>query len=117
MRSRFIIPNIGIVILLVTPVIRSDDSIDYQRQVQPILAEHCVSCHGVDEESRESGLRLDVRKSTLQGGDSGEAAIVPGDAEASELISRILSSDPDMVMPPPTANKPLNESQKQHLYA
>ena len=33
MRSRFIIPNIGIVILLVTPVIRSDDSIDYQRQV------------------------------------------------------------------------------------
>ena len=115
MRSRFIIPNIGIVILLVTPVIRSDDSIDYQRQVQPILAEHCVSCHGVDEESRESGLRLDVRKSALQGGDSGEAAIVPGDAEASELISRILSSDPDMVMPPPSANKPLNESQKQTL--
>src|SRR5689334_14287384 len=71
--------------------------IDFQREVLPILSEHCTHCHGVDEGKRESGLRLDVRELALRGGDSGTGAIVPGKPEMSELIRRITSDDPDVM--------------------
>ena len=52
--------------------------VDFQRQVQPILAEHCTVCHGVDATDRKSELRLDLRSDALKGGESGSTAIVPG---------------------------------------
>ncbi len=84
---------------------------DFQSQIQPILAEHCSQCHGGDEATRESNLRLDTRQGALQGGDSSEPAIVAGNAGASELVRRILSTDPDSVMPPPSIQKPLSAEQ------
>ncbi|HWB09553.1 MAG TPA: PSD1 and planctomycete cytochrome C domain-containing protein [Pirellulales bacterium] len=81
---------------------------DFQRDVQPILAEHCAQCHGVDAAERKSGLRLDVRDGALKGGDSAAPAIVPGQPEQGELVRRITSADPDEVMPPPSYNKPLS---------
>ena len=90
---------------------------DFQREIQPILAEHCAHCHGIDESSRQGGLRLDLRQHALQGGDSGEPAIVPGKPAASEMAVRIRASDPDVVMPPPHEQKPLSEAQKQLLEA
>ncbi|MFM8327117.1 MAG: c-type cytochrome domain-containing protein, partial [Pirellulaceae bacterium] len=45
--------------------------VDYQRQIRPILAEHCWQCHGVDDKTREGQLRLELRDAALQGGDSG----------------------------------------------
>jgi len=84
---------------------------DYQRDVQPILAEHCGHCHGVDEQSRKGDLRLDVRQNALEGGESGQPAIVPGKPDVSELVSRILSDDPDTIMPPPHEKKPLAAAQ------
>ena len=89
--------------------------IDFGRQVQPILAEHCMLCHGVDAEDRKSGLRLDLRVHALKGGDSGTPAIVPGNLNDSELIRRITSTDDDTVMPPPVHNKPLSEPQIETL--
>src|SRR2546430_641918 len=59
--------------------------VDFQRDVRPILAEHCTKCHGVDAATRKSGLRLDQRATALAGGRSGVAAIVPGRPEQSEL--------------------------------
>lgn len=85
--------------------------IDFQRQIQPILTEHCTHCHGGDEASRKGELRLDVRETALQGGESDVASIVPNKPDESELVKRILSKDPDQVMPPPHEKKPLNESQ------
>src|SRR6478735_2298317 len=85
--------------------------VDFQRDVQPILAEHCAQCHGVDAAERKSGLRLDLRDSGLKGGDSGVPAIVPGDLEKSELVLRITSTDPAMLMPPPNHKKPLSAGQ------
>jgi hypothetical protein len=85
--------------------------IDFQRQVQPILAEHCTLCHGVDENDRKGGLRLDLRTNALTGGDSGLPSIVPGKPDDSELIRRINSSDADIVMPPTDHNKPLSKAQ------
>jgi mono/diheme cytochrome c family protein len=90
----------------------ADDRVDYSRDIRPILAQHCWSCHGVDEKARESGLRLDDRDSALA-----KKAIVPKDAKASKLIARIESKDPDRQMPPPEAKKPLSERQKQQLRA
>jgi hypothetical protein len=89
--------------------------VDYQRDVQPILAEHCLHCHGVDAAERKAGLRLDLREDAVRGGESGTPAIVPGKPQDSELIQRVLSADADLVMPPPDQNKPLSKSQQDIL--
>lgn len=86
------------------------DQVEYNRDIRPILAEHCFSCHGPDSASRKADLRLDQRDAALQGG-----AIVPGDPDASEIIQRIHVDDPDTVMPPPEVKKPLTAPQKQRL--
>ncbi len=85
--------------------------VDYQREVAPILAEHCLRCHGVDEQDRQGGLRLDSLESMLRGGESGGPAIFPGNITQGELLARIRSTDDDLVMPPPGENKRLSAEQ------
>ncbi|MCY3007055.1 MAG: PSD1 and planctomycete cytochrome C domain-containing protein [Planctomycetota bacterium] len=94
---------------------QSAEDVDFRRQIQPILSEHCSQCHGVDESTREGGLRLDLRDSALAGGESAQGAIVPGKASESHLVRRILSKDPDEVMPPPSLHKPLSPEQVELL--
>ena len=77
---------------------------------KPILAEHCLACHGADENSREADLRLDVRDEAVDYG-----AIVPGEPDDSELLYRVLTDDPDLVMPPEAIKKPLDDEQKELL--
>lgn len=89
--------------------------VDFQREVQSILAEHCLQCHGGDEASRQGGLRLDTREFVLKGGDSGIPAVVSGKSGMSEMIRRVTSHDPDQVMPPPKENKPLTGDQIETL--
>ncbi|MCE9632069.1 MAG: PSD1 and planctomycete cytochrome C domain-containing protein [Planctomycetia bacterium] len=88
---------------------------DFQRDIQPIFAEHCAHCHGIDAETRHGDLRLDLRDAAIAGGASGQPAIVPGKPAASELVARIHATDPDTVMPPPRENKPLSAEQKKLL--
>jgi hypothetical protein len=88
--------------------------LEFNRDVRPILADHCASCHGPDVAQRKAGLRLDTRKAALLGGESGPA-IVPGKPEESEALIRILSDDPDEQMPPPKSRKPLTLAQKETL--
>src|SRR5215207_8057221 len=73
---------------------------DYFHDVRPILADNCFRCHGADEQSREGGLRLDIREAAVRGGDAGDSAIVPGKPDASQLIRRITSRDKSERMPP-----------------
>ncbi|MFG0335276.1 MAG: PSD1 and planctomycete cytochrome C domain-containing protein [Maioricimonas sp. JB049] len=73
------------------------DTVDFVRDVRPLLESRCYDCHGAD--AREGGLRLDRRQAALDGGDSGRA-IVPGDAGQSRLIRYVSGEDPDNVMPP-----------------
>jgi len=82
--------------------------VDYLRDVQPILAEHCWHCHGTDAADRKAGLRLDQRDSSLKGGESGTAAIVPGKPDESELVKRLTTDDENLVMPPPSQKKPVS---------
>ncbi len=88
---------------------------DYSRDVQPLLAEHCFHCHGKDEGTRKGGLRLDERDAALRGGKSGAPALVPGQPEKSALLARILSHDPDEVMPPPKEKKAVPSVDAQKL--
>ncbi len=63
--------------------------VDFSRDVRPLLSQYCFACHGPDEASRESGLRLDRADAALAELASGATAVVPGKPEASELIARI----------------------------
>ncbi len=88
---------------------------DFNRDVRPVLSNRCFSCHGPDEAQREAGLRLDLREVAVAELDSGSRAIVPGHSSESELIARITSTDPDLVMPPPHVKSRLTEVEKRLL--
>jgi len=90
-------------------------TIQFNRDIRPILSDACFHCHGPDKKTRESGLRLDVREDALRKAELGELAIVPGKPEQSELVRRILSDDEDEQMPPPDAHKILSAAQKETL--
>ncbi len=77
--------------------------ISFNRDIRPILSDNCFACHGPDSGNRQAGLRLDMAAQATSELDSGARAIVPEDVAASELVARIISSDPDSVMPPPEA--------------
>ena len=90
-------------------------TVDFLRDVRPILASQCFKCHGPDELTRKGGLRLDVAEDALKPAKSGERALVPGKPEASELIRRILATSEDDVMPPPSTKRVLTDAQKETL--
>ena len=73
-------------------------------QVRTLLASKCFACHGPDDATRQAGLRLDTVEGQRAELGDGFVAIVPGDAEASEVFARILEEDPDLRMPPPEAH-------------
>jgi len=77
--------------------VRSDDGVEFASRVAPLLASRCGPCHG--PERTESGYRIDLRERAVAGGDSGTTAIVSGDPEASELLARVTTSDPETRMP------------------
>ena len=98
--------------ILWLPAAHAQQRIRFDHDVRPILSNHCWSCHGQDESARQAGLRLDQRDAALVAGKSGNAAIVPGKPAESELIKRIHSHDPEVLMPPANAKKSLTEQQK-----
>ena len=75
-------------------------SVDYGREVQPLLSDRCFACHGPDEAQRQAGLRLDERGGALVPTGSGRIPVVPGEPDASELLRRVESGDPSKRMPP-----------------
>ena len=93
----------------------ADSKLDFNRDVRPILSDRCFSCHGPDAEDRQAGLRLDDRAAAVAVLESGGTAIVPGNPEASEILDRIASTDPHVVMPPPHVNKPVTPAEADIL--
>ncbi len=88
----------------------ADEPLKFNRDVRPILAEYCWSCHGFDSAARQADLRLDEREAAIDSG-----AIVPHDADSSELLARLLTDDPDLVMPPPETKKSVSEKDREIL--
>lgn len=91
-----------------------ETELQFNRDIRPILSNHCFHCHGPDESTREAGLRLDRREELLKLHD-GKAILVPGKPEQSELVARITSTDEFVQMPPPSAEKPLSAKQIELL--
>jgi hypothetical protein len=85
-------------------------TLDFSRDIQPLLSENCYHCHGQDANERKGDLRLDVEKDA-----KAAKAVVAGKSHESSLIERIFSTDPDEVMPTPKSNRKLTEAQKQLL--
>ena len=89
--------------------------VDFNREIRPILADHCFQCHGPDSASREAGLRLDNQSDAWAELGSGSSAIVPGKSSESELIRRVLHEDDDLRMPPLELNKPVSAADVELL--
>jgi len=87
----------------------------FVREIRPILADKCFTCHGPDSSQRKAGLRLDRKESALAALASGATAIVPGKPTESELFKRITSDDATLHMPPPEAEKSLTEQEIELL--
>lgn len=97
MRTRSLVLMLALLASL-DPVAQAAGKVQFNRDVRPILSDKCFHCHGPDPETREAKLRLDEREDAVK-----KDAILPGNAEASELIKRVLATDDDVM--PPTKSK------------
>lgn len=91
-----------------------EGAVDFNRDIRPILSDHCFPCHGPDESNREAGLRLDSLEG-LRADLGGYAAVVPGDLKASAVADRIAHSDPELRMPPADSGRTLTASQIERI--
>lgn len=87
----------------------ADDTVRFNRDIRPILSDHCFACHGPDAAQRQADLRLDLESAAK--GQDGTGPIVPGKRDESELFRRISSDDPDERMPPAESGKKLTGAQ------
>jgi len=71
----------------------------FESKVRPVLVQHCYSCHSAEAGESEGELQLDTRTAIRKGGDRGPA-VVPGDQQASWLLTAMLHADIDLKMPP-----------------
>lgn len=99
---------------LAMSAVSAEEPVDFSRQVLPVLSDRCFSCHGPDEKKRQADLRLDLESSAKNVGENG-AAVEPGAPEKSLLVQRILSKNPDELMPPPESHKDLTPAQIETL--
>jgi mono/diheme cytochrome c family protein len=95
-----------------SPLGAADPELSFNRDIRPILSANCFACHGFDAKQRKADLRLDLAEGAFAVHE-GKAAIKPRDLAGSEVWQRLISTDPDVVMPPPATKKTLTQEQKQ----
>jgi mono/diheme cytochrome c family protein len=102
---------------ILTSSIGAAEPVDDPQDIRPILQKHCAKCHGAQEQN--GGINFDVRASVYTEADSGKRPVVAGNVDASELISRITSSDEDLQMPPegPRLSRERAEFAARHQFA
>lgn len=87
----------------------SKEPINFSQDIRPILNTHCTGCHGGVKKNGEVSFLY--REQVIANGKSGKPTVVPSDPEASEMMVRILSDDPDELMPQPDHGPRLNEKE------
>ncbi len=99
---------------LFLPAVSAGDqktSVDFNREVRPILSDNCFACHGPDENQRKARLRFD----TKEGAFAKAGVITPGDASKSRLYQRVAAKDQASLMPPVSSGHKLTEKQIETL--
>jgi mono/diheme cytochrome c family protein len=92
----------------------SGPKVRYTRDIRPILADRCFACHGPDEAARKAGMRLDDPDAAIKAGRHG-SPIVPRKPDQSLIMRRIVSANPDQVMPPPDSHKKAVSPEEREL--
>lgn len=95
--------------------IATDVTVDFNRDIRPILSNNCFACHGPDAPARKAALRLDTVEGSRAPLKSGGVAISPGRPEFSRLLHRVHESDLRKVMPPPESGKKLTPRERDLL--
>jgi hypothetical protein len=98
------------IVMVAFGLLPAAEPLEYNRDIRPILAENCFTCHGPDSAARQAELRLDQREAAIE-----HDAIVPGKPAQSSLVTRVFSDDADERMPPADSKKKLTEAQKELL--
>ncbi len=101
---------VAYVTFVASPILQAAGTIQFNRDIRPILSENCFACHGPDSNKRQAELRLDRRDDAIS-----KSSFIPGKPDESEIIRRILSTDPETVMPTPESHKSLTAAQKELL--
>ncbi|MCU0466994.1 MAG: DUF1553 domain-containing protein [Arcicella sp.] len=129
-RALTFIEKLSIIVLIVTTLSSCSDEIpaevaaykdklpetvDYNLHIKPILSDRCFKCHGPDKNKVEAGLQLATYEGATEKLKSGRSAIVAGNINKSELVKRILTHDPEEVMPTPKSNLTLTDEEKALL--
>ena len=99
-----------IALALLPQLALASEPLEFNRDIRPILSDACFACHGPDPHARQADLRLDDRDHAISTG-----AITPGKPDSSSILERILSEDPDLVMPPPKTGKSISPEQREKL--
>ena len=103
-----------IFLLLTSFVTGKEKKIDFDKDIRPILSDKCFHCHGPDAKNRKAKLQLHTFADATAKR-KGDAAIVPGNALASDIIKRMITTDEDDVMPPSDSNRHVSKEQIELL--
>ena len=103
-----VVIGLGLLFTSVSTNAQQVKAVDFNRDIRPILSNHCYTCHGPDEATLEAELRLDDMDGIIAG-DGG--LIVPGDAASSEIYLRVNHHDESERMPPSDAPTALTQDQ------
>lgn len=101
-------------VVVVFEVRAADPTVSFSREILPILSDACFQCHGPDEKARKASLRLDTKEGVFRVKD-GRASVVPKKPGESEIYRRLITTDPDDVMPPPKSNRKLTPVQVETI--
>lgn len=91
------------------------EKIDFNFHIRPILSDRCYACHGPDDNTREANLRLDKEESAFGVLESGLRALVAGNLQQSAVWQRVMTTDPELTMPPPESHLFLTAEEKAML--
>ncbi|MFO0942488.1 MAG: DUF1553 domain-containing protein [Pirellulales bacterium] len=86
---------------------------DINQQARSLLSNRCFACHGPDSAKREGGFRLDDKNSYMSPADSGDAPVIAGKPDKSQLWHRVTTDDVDQRMPPPSFGSALTSKEKE----
>jgi hypothetical protein len=98
-----------------TAMAADEPRVNFARDIKPLLSDRCFLCHGPDADTREADLRLDSADAVFRKLETDDTLFVvaPGKPKVSEVVTRILSSDPDVRMPPPDSGLSMTEREQE----